>query len=193
MTPDWIHSKFTITGPFTLYPQYYEIPAGAVTHQQTLQLQLISPGILPSTDGITVTITVAMDTEVAQGDHDPGFGISDRKLFIGFRTPDKGNYHKISPCHGLEADINNKILTNHNSISTVSLVKSRNYSSEIRLQIRPKERWGSCHTEHDEGYTNTANYQHKLDLGQGLYFEMYHAGTGERYRIKYIKVDIELD
>ena len=79
MTPDWIHSNFIITGPFTLYPQYYEIPASTVANQQTLQLQLISPGILSSTDGISVTITVAMDTEVAQGDHDPKFGISDGK------------------------------------------------------------------------------------------------------------------
>ena len=52
MTPDWIHSNFIITRPFTLYPQYYEIPAGAVANQRTLQLQLISPGILSSTDGI---------------------------------------------------------------------------------------------------------------------------------------------
>ncbi|XP_065916433.1 uncharacterized protein [Dysidea avara] len=79
MTPDWIHSYFTITGPFTLYPQYYEIPAGTVAHQQTLQLQLVAPGILSTTDSITVTITVAMDTGVAQGDHDPRFGISDGK------------------------------------------------------------------------------------------------------------------
>ena len=84
MTPDWIHSYFTITGPFTLYPQYYEIPAGTVAHQQTLQLQLVAPDILSTTDSITVAITIAMDTEVAQADHDPRFGISDRKSFIGF-------------------------------------------------------------------------------------------------------------
>ena len=192
MTPDWIHSNFIITGPFTLYPQYYEIPASTVANQQTLQLQLISPGILSSTDGISVTITVAMDTEVAQGDHDPRFGISDGKSFIGFQIPDKGNYNSLSPCYGDEADIVNKIFTNQKTGSG-PLVVSRNYSSEIKLQIRPKERWGSCHTEHDEGYTNIANYQHKLDLSQGMYLEMYRADAGERYRIKYIKVDIELD
>ena len=80
------------------------------------------------------------------------------------------------------ADIITKIFTNQN-IGSGSLVVSRNY-------FRPKERWGSCHTEHNEGYTNTANYQHKLNLSQGLYLEMYRNDVGERYRIKYIKVDI---
>ena len=105
---------------------------------------------------------------------------------------DKGNYPALSPCFGNEADINNKLFTNLKS-GAGSLVASRKYSSEVRLQIRPKERWGSCHTEHDEGYTNIANYQRKLDLSQGLYLEMYRADPGERYRIKYIKVDIELN
>ena len=106
--------------------------------------------------------------------------------------PDKGNYYALAPCFGTEADISSKIFTNSKS-SSGPLVTSRNYSIEIKLQIRPKERWSSCHTEHDEGYTNTANFQRQLDLSQGLYLEMYRADTGERYRIKYIKVDIELD
>ena len=133
-----------------------------------------------------------MDTVVAQADHDPRFGISDGKSFLGFLMPDKGNYPTLAPCYGTEADIVNKILLNAKT-GTGSLVSSRKYSSEIQLQIRPKERWGSCHTEHDEGYTNIAKYQHHLDLSQGLYLEMYRADTGERYRIKYIKVGVELD
>jgi len=178
MTPDWIHSNFIITGPYELYRnQYYEIPVSNVTeyNQQTLQLQLVSPGILSSTDSVTVTITVAMDTKVAnKEDQDPQFGISDEKSFIGFQIPDRGNYHKLSPCLGDEADIINATLTNQ-KFGSGSLVASRCYSSEVRLQIKLKEKWGSCHTEHNEGYTNIANYQHQLDLSEGLYLEMYRS------------------
>ena len=192
MTPDWIYSNFTKPATFSVYPEYYEILPGGVAHQQTLQFQLVPPGTLSSTDSITVSITIAMDTVVAEQDHDPRFGISDGKSFIGFFMTDKGNWDITSPCHGIEADIVNKILSNVKR-GIGHLVSSQKYSSEIRLQIRPRERWGSCHTEHDEGYTNTAKYQHHLDLSQGLYLEMYRADAGEKYRIKYIKVGIELD
>ena len=99
---------------------------------------MISPGILSSTDDITVIITVAMDTVVAQGDHDPKFGISDGKSFIGFQILDKGNYHNLSSCYSNEADIINKIFTNIKA-GTGSFVVSRKYVSEVKLQIRPKE------------------------------------------------------
>ena len=133
-----------------------------------------------------------MDTVVAQADHDPRFGISDGKSFIGFVMHEKGNYGSLSPCFGTEADIVNKIFSSKKD-GAGSLVSSRKYSSEIQLQIRPKERWGSCHTEHAEGYTNSVKYQHHLNLSQGLYLEMYRSDVGERYRIKYIKVGVDLD
>jgi len=192
MTPDWIHSNFTKTTPFSVYPEYYEIPPGPVANQQTLQLQLVPPGILSFTDCITVSITIAMDTVVAQRDHDPKFGVSDGNSFIGFLMPDQGNYPALSPCFGTEGNIVNKIFTDRRDDSG-ALVASTKYSSEIKLQIRPKERWGSCYTEHDGGYTNIANYHRNLDLSGGLYFDMYRDHVGERYHIKYIKVDIYLD
>ena len=52
---------------------------------------------------------------------------------------------------------------------------------------------GSCHTEHDEGYVNVQNYQHSVELTKALYFEVYHSDAAEKYHIKYIVVDVDLD
>ena len=35
--------------------------------------------------------------------------------------------------------------------TTGTKVNSRHFSSEITMQIKPNDQWGSCHTEHDEG------------------------------------------
>ena len=65
-------------------------------------------------------------------------------------------------------------------------MSSREYSSEITIQIKPNDQWGSCHTEHDEGLINIVNYQHKLDITKGLYLQMYRSSAAEKYHIKYI-------
>ena len=192
MTPSWLHKHSTITGPHSLNPQYLEFLPSTVANQQLLQVQLVAPNVLTSTDCISVTMTIAMDTALADGgDHDPLFGITDGKSFVGFQIPDKGNYGDLSPCYGYEGDVSG-ILTSINR-GTGPTVTSRLYSSEIKLQIRPTEQWGSCHTEHDEGYTNIGNYQNKLDLTNGLYLEMYREHAAEDYRVKYIIVDISVD
>ena len=193
MTPSWLYNHSNITGPHSLNPQFLEFLPSTVTFQQILQVQLVAPNVLTSTHCISVAMTIAMDTALADsGDHDPSFGISDGKSFVGFQIPDKGNYGNIPPCRGHEGDDVNGILTNENR-GNGPLVTSRLYSSEIKVQIRPTEQWGSCHTEHDEGYTNTGNYQCKLNLTNGLYLEMYRNNAGEAYRIKYIVVDVNVD
>ena len=73
------------------------------------------------------------------------------------------------------------------------VVSSRQYSGEIQITIKPTERWGSCHTEHDDGYVNIQNYQPLIDLTKPLYFEVYRQHIPEKYRIKYIVVDVDLD
>ena len=51
MTPKWIHNNDVITGPDALYPQYHEIAATTgVAVQRALQIQLVAPNILTSTD-----------------------------------------------------------------------------------------------------------------------------------------------
>ena len=194
MTPKWIHKNAVITGPFALYLQYLEVlgTTGGY-HQRALQVQLIAPNVLTSTDNITVTVTIAVDTAIADGtDHDMTFGISDGVSFIGFIAHDKGNYPGLSPCYKSEGKVVAKVLQNIQQ-GNGPVVVSRKYSSEIKIQIKPNEKWGSCHTEHDEGYVNTQDYQTSLNLSKALYLEVYRNNAAEKYRIKYIVVDIDLD
>ena len=80
-----------ITGPHALYPQYIEfLPVTGSFFQRFLQLQLVPPNILTSTDSVTVTIAIAVDNILASSeDHDPAFGISDGTSFVGFHTNDR--------------------------------------------------------------------------------------------------------
>ena len=194
MSPKWIHNNAVITVPFALYPQYFEIlPTTGDNYQRALQVQLIAPDLLKSNDNITVTITAAFDTTLADsGDHDISLGISDGVSFIGFIANDKTNYGTLSPCRKIEGDVTNNALRNP-AQGNGPTVSSRNYSSEIKIQIKPTEQCGSCHTEHDEGYVNIQNYQPMIDLSKPLYFEVYRQNPAERYRIKYIVVDVDLD
>ena len=91
MTPKWIQDHMIITGPHALYPQYIEfLPVTGSLYQQFLQLQLVPPNILTSTDSVTVTITITVDNILASSkDHDLSFGISDGTSFVGFVASDR--------------------------------------------------------------------------------------------------------
>ena len=193
MTPEWLYKHATLTKPFIVYPKYLDILPGS-SYGRALQAELIAPNTLSATDDIAVTMTIAMNTVFADSnDHDPIFGISDGTSFIGFITFDKDNYGSTLPCYKYEGDIINEILQNQLSDSTGTKVNSLLYSSEITIQIKPNEKWGSCHTEHDEGNVFIGNYERKLDLTKGLYLEMLRSGSNERYYIEYIVVNIQLN
>ena len=194
MTPDWLYKHSTITKPFTVQPKYLEILAGNNEYERLIQAELIAPNILTVTDSVVVTLTIAMDTVLADsGDHDPIFGISDGTSFIGFHAMDKDNYKDHTPCVYIEGDAINKTLNIRNRDITGTLVNSRLFSSEITIQIKPNSQWGSCHTEHDEGLVNIVNYQRKLNYTKGLYLHMYRDHAVEKYRIEYITVNVELE
>ena len=165
MTPEWLYKHSTITKPFTVYSKYLKIPAGKVSHERLIQAELIAPDILTATDSVAVKLTIAMDTVLADSnDHDPIFGISDGTNFFGFAVFDKGNLHNIPPCYSFEGINNDGTLKNWIRDSTGTKVTSQRYSSEITIQIKQNDQWGSCHTEHDEGQVKIGNYQRKLDF-----------------------------
>ena len=193
MTPDWLYKHSSITKPFTIYPKYLEILAGA-SNERLIQAELIAPNVLTATDSVAVTLTIAMDTTLADGgDHDPTFGISDGNSFVGYFVVDKNNYASAVPCYIHEGDIIDNILHNRISDHTGKTVNSQHFSSVVTIQIKPNDQWGSCHTEHDDGYVRITNYQHKLNLTKGLYFEMYRNDIAEKYRIEYIVAEVHLD
>ena len=84
MTPKWLEKNAEFIAPHTIYPDYLEILPVVTNYERALQVQIVPPNLLKSTDSIIVKATVALDTELAKGDHDPIFGISDGTSFIGF-------------------------------------------------------------------------------------------------------------
>ena len=195
MTPKQLAKHATIHGSYTYKPNYLEILAGTTNHQHVVQVQLVPPGVLTNDDNecISVTMTIAMDTTWADAnDHDPSFGISDGEKFIGFITIDKQNFAAEPPCHSAEGDNVNNVLTNAIYDNSGPKPNSpQGYSSEIKIQIKPCEKWGSCHTEHDEGFVFIETYERDLDLTKGLFLDVYRNHAAEVYRIEYITVDVE--
>jgi len=167
MTPKWLSKHATFFGSYTVQNTYLQILAG-VAQQHDFRVQLVPPGILTGDDCqcVTVKITAAMDTVLADsGDHDPIFGISDGEKFIGFIAVDKDNYIDSRPCYGVEGDSGKNVLVNSvYDNSGPRPASTEGYSSEIKIQIKPCEQWGSCHTEHNGGHVLVANYQCTLDL-----------------------------
>jgi len=198
MTPKWLTKHATIYGSYTYTTNYLDIPVG-VGHQQIIEVLLAPPEVLSNDERqcVTVTITIGMDTTFAdsRSDHDPHFGISDGENFIGFIIVDKNNYAGLPPCYSAEGDNVKDVLTNlvYNSTGPKLSNHLQGYSSEVKIQIRPCEKWGSCLTQHSAGFRIIKNYQHQLDLTKGLYFNMYRHNPGEAYRIEHIRVDVEMD
>ena len=195
MTPMWIDKNAEKVGPNAVMYGYYEIlPSTGAKYQRALRVPLIETGVISPTDSFTVTITVALDTTLADtDDHDPIFGISDRKYFLGFQTLDVHDYPNYSPCYRLEGSVGESILENRQQGGGPK-TNTTHYSSEVRVQIRPTEHWGSCHTEQADGLVNQEAYKYDFDPSDdGMYLEFYRHNAEEEYRIKFIKVEIDMD
>ena len=112
-------------------------------------------------------------------------------IMVGFLISSH-NYALLSPCHKLEGKVVQTILNNVQN-GNGPLVSSQTFSSEVKIQIKPTEKWGSCHSEHDGGYVNIQDYQEALDLTKALYFDVYHENANEKYCINYKEIDVDLD
>ena len=178
MTPSWLLKHATITRPYILTPQYLEIsPTTGDMHQRALKFQLVAPDTLTNADCISVTVTAAFDTKLATSDHDPRIGISDGTYFNGFFIGDPAVTMSVEGESG-------KIL---NNFVNSGKMDSSQYPSEIKLQFKPSENWGSAF---DNENTLVGNYQNKFN---GLCLELYRNHAAEKLHIKYIMVDVSLD
>ena len=195
MTPRWIDQNAEKTGPYNVMPEYYEIVnTTGSKYQRALRVELVPPGIITSTSSCTVTITAAIDPTLdLSNDHDPIFAISDKKskYVMGFQIVDVIN--SVVPCFRFEGDLNEEALKNTQRRGSGPRLNSIVSSNEIKLQFRPVEKWGSCHTEQSGGSLNIATYRSSLDPSNGLYFEFYRNQAREVYHIRYIKVEVDLD
>ena len=196
MTPVWLGNNAEITTPHEVTPDEFIIPTttGEI-YQRVIRVGLVPPFILSPKDGYTVTILLADNTTTIPltQDHDPIFGISDMNSYIGFSILDINNYPTYVPCIYLEGDVGKSTLKNVTFGNSGPMIRYTQFTSEARIQLRPSENWGSCHTEHNQGYVVVKKFQHSLDPSNGLYFEFYRDQSYEHYSIKYIRVDVELD
>jgi len=131
-------------GSYTYKPKYLEILGTTTKYEHVLQVPLVPPGVLTNNDSQcpTITMTIAMDTAWAdRNDHDPSFGISDGKRFIGFIAVE---HSTPSPCHLIEGDNVEDVLTlrKQDGSSHKLSSASKDYSSEIKIQIKPCEKCG---------------------------------------------------
>ena len=195
MSPDWLHRYSTMTGNYTYHPEYLEIGyttliGQAYLFQQAMQVELVAPRCLKRTDQFSVTVTIAMNKTLAETtDHDPTFGISDGKKFMGFTLPDVGDYNHRSPCERREGRVVDGRLKTDLS-ENGPLDNSKKFPAEVKLHFRPAEQWGACR---NTGYVYAAKYQQKFDFARGLYLHMYHEDDPETYRIKYMEVCVHMD
>ena len=174
MTPSYLQRHATISGPCTLTPQYLEIsPTTGDVFQHALKIL--------TTDCVGITVTVAFDKTLAVNDHDPFIGISDGVLVNGIFT-DQPAY--ITPINGESGRVLGNRITAGNQIN------AQKYPSEIKMQFKPSENWGSVY---GNDYTTIGNYQNSLDLTKGLYLELYRNHAPEKYHIRYITVDVRID
>ena len=76
-----------------------------------METELIAPNILTATDSVVVTLTIAMDTVLAESiDHDPIFGISDGTSFVSFIVWAPGDYKNVPPCYSVAGVNSNGML-----------------------------------------------------------------------------------
>ena len=194
MTPYWLSKYAEIFGSYTVRPNYLELLADTSnSYGRLIRVQLVPPNKMSKEDDVTVTITVAMDTTHADANnHDPIFGISDGHYFVGFITPDNNHYYSTPPCYRIQGRSYNEYISASTFSSGISRATgAKGYSSEVKMHIKPTEKWGSCHTEHDEGHIAIAQYSYKLDITKGLYFDMHrYSSFTQTYKVEYILVEV---
>ena len=104
MTPTWLeaHASY-IDSSRTSTAQQLTFNGNAIENAALLKAPMIPAGVLKVSTPLTVEITVANDVSIGSAvDSDIAYGVSDGTTFIGFHTPDKGNYDDVAPCFGVE-------------------------------------------------------------------------------------------
>lgn len=190
MTPLWLETNAShIDCQHTASAAQLTFNAGSVMHVVLLKVPLVAAGVLQDSTLLTVQITVAHDVTIGNTfDSDIRYGISDGSRFVGFEVCDKGDYADNAPCYGVEGvpgvSLSSIRHIDHKSFKT----SDSHYPGLFDFTLHLNERWGSCYTAHDGGYTKTTQYNNRLKFSKGLSLEVYKSDSGERVGVKYIKV-----
>lgn len=195
MTPFWLeaHASY-IDSSRTTTNEQITFNAGSTKHAVILKVPMIPPGVLRHSTPLTIQITVANDVKIGGTEEsDNRYGVSDGTNFMGFHIPDKASYVNRPPCYGVQGPSGSSLL----HLSYVNRVSPRPsdkfFPGQVVITLKMDERWGSCYTVHDGGYTNAGVFSSRLVPSKGLTLEVYKDEAVERVGIKYIKVAIVED
>ena len=193
MTPAWLkeHASYldssaTVTGG-ELKINAFQPPYAAI-----IKVPLIPAGVFQDTCPLTVEITVAHNVDIGNnGESDITYGVSDGTRFVGFQTPDRGNYGTHAPCYGMEGLSGEALSSRQRDAVTPKPSDGSVYPGQFVFTFKLDERFGSCYTAHDAGFVRTAGYDNQLMLNNGVNLEVYtEDDSDEEVRIKFIKVAV---
>jgi len=192
MTPLWLETHAShINCQHTASAAQLTFNAGSVMQVLLIKVPLVAAGVLRESTRLNVQITATHDVTIGNTfDSDIRYGISDGSRFVGFEACDKGNYPDHAPCYGVEG-------TPGISLSSIRHIDYKSprtnddrYPGQFVFDLQLDERWGSCYTAHDGGFSKTTAYTNRLKFSKGLFLEVYKGDSGERVGIKYTKVVI---
>ncbi|KAL9954540.1 hypothetical protein ACROYT_G042090 [Oculina patagonica] len=199
MTPSWLEAHASYISIYRLNTtEQLTFTAGPSQHNiSLLKVPVIPAGALRNSSALTVKIVVCNDIEIGKNEEsDPRYGMSDGISFVGFETVDKETYaNNFAPCFGVEGS-SGTILTGQRWIGySAPRPIDTFYPGQfvITLKLDAHENWGFCYTAHDGGFVNTAGFNNRLVLSNGLTLEVYKDEKVERVGIKFIEVTVVED
>lgn len=194
MTPSWLQSHASyINSARSTSASQITFNAGSTANAALLKVQLIPARALMDGTPLTVEITVANDISIGKKpDSDIRYGVSDGSNFIGFESPDAGNYNNHSPCYGVEG-VSGAILSSILYDPITPKPTDSDYPGQFVYTLKLDEHWGFCYTAHDGGFVKIASYNNRLILSKGLTLEVYKSDKGEKVGIRFIRVVITKD
>ncbi|KAL9954533.1 hypothetical protein ACROYT_G042083 [Oculina patagonica] len=199
MTPSWLVAHASYINSYRLNAtEQLTFTAGPSQHDiSLLKVPVIPAGALRNSSALTVKIVVCNDIEIGEKEEsDPRYGMSDGISFVGFETVDKNTYAKnFAPCFGIEGS-SGSTLTGQRWIGYSSpRPVDTSYPGQfvITLKLDAHENWGFCYTAHDGGFVNTAGFNNRLVLSNGLSLEAYKHEKFERVGIKFLEVTVVED
>ena len=160
-----------------------------VTNGRLLRIPIFQKGEVP-TDNIAVYVKIYLRNPPTS-DSDPVVSICDGTVCNGIYVSDSGNY----PNHACQYGSYNsgpKFTNQHFSGSCGGIpITYTTYPNEATLTFYPSEQLGTFHIIPDGGYTTVGSFTKKLDLTQGLFFELYGGDATEQIIVQYIQVEVK--
>ncbi|XP_068704958.1 uncharacterized protein [Montipora foliosa] len=195
MTPSWLeaHASY-MSNARTLTSKQLTFNPIPEKQAALLKVPLISSGVIKVSTPLTAEIVVANNISIGKSEYSNiRYVVSDGEKFVGIQTFGKNLYDSYPPCSGVEG-VSGATATDLQWTGRSSKPSDSFYPGRFVFTLKLNERWGSCYTAHDGGFTKTVGYSKRLTLSKGLTLEVYKGvNDGDKVGIKSIMVTIIQD